>query len=183
MNPKLIPGLVIQNTFTFRSIAIEIQLEHVSVIIGSDYWSNKYFSINNASNHFEPFFNELLSFLEICNNSNCKSYIFSDTNIDLLKQNNDVVNEYNMHILSSSLFPLNFSASQFVNIQSFAFAFLDHIITNDNPKDTNIFQNIQSISDKNTIFLPIILDLKHNEKDVFEHSWKIWNCRLHYQKS
>ena len=71
-------------------------------------------------------------FLEICNNSNCKSYIFSDTNIDLLKQNNDV-NEYNMHILSSSFFPLNFSASQFVNIQSFVL--LDHIITNDNPKD------------------------------------------------
>ena len=78
-----------------------------------------------------------------------------------------------MHILSSGFFPLNFAASRFVNIQSFAFAFLDHIITNDNPKDTNIFQNIQSISDKNTIFLTIILDLKHNEKDVFEHSWKI----------
>ena len=54
-NPKLIPGLVIQNTFTFESIAIEIQLEHVSVLIGSYYRSNKYFSINNSSNHFEPF--------------------------------------------------------------------------------------------------------------------------------
>ena len=30
-------------------------------------------------------------------------------------------------------------------------------------KDINIFQNIQSISDHNTIFLPNILDLKHNE--------------------
>ena len=46
-NPKLIPGLVIQNTFTFESIAIEIQLEHVSVLIGSYYRSNKYFSVNN----------------------------------------------------------------------------------------------------------------------------------------
>ena len=74
-----------------------------------------------------------------------------------------------MHILSSGLFPLNFAASRFVNIQSFAF--LDHIITNDNPKDTNIFQNIQSISDKNTIFLPIILDLKQRKGQlVFEHS-------------
>ena len=47
-----------------------------------------------------------------------RSYIFSDTNIDLLKQNNDVVNENNMNI---------------------------------------------SISDQNTIFLPNILYLKHNE--------------------
>ena len=30
-------------------------------------------------------------------------------------------------------------------------------------KDINIFQNIQSISDHNTIFLPTILDLKHYE--------------------
>ena len=164
LNPKLIPGLVRQNTFTFESIAIEIQLENVSVLIGSYYRSNKFFSINNSSNHFEPFFNELLSFLEICNNRNCKSYIFSDTNIDLLKQNNDVVSEYTMHILSSGFFPLNFAASRFVNKQSFAL--LDHIITNDNPKDTNIFQNIQSISDHNTIFLPIILDLKHNENSI-----------------
>jgi len=161
LNPKLIPGLVRQNTFTFESIAIEIQLENVSVLIGSYYRSNKFFSINNSSNHFEPFFNELLSFLEICNNRNCKSYIFSDTNIDLLKQNNDVVSEYTMHILSSGFFPLNFAASRFVNKQSFAL--LDHIITNDNPKDTNIFQNIQSISDHNTIFLPFILDLKYKE--------------------
>ena len=166
LNPKLIPGLVIQNTFIFESIAIEIQLEHVSVLIGSYYRSNKYFSINNSSNHFEPFFNELLSFLEICNNRNYKSYTFSDTNIDLLKQNNDVVSEYTMHILSSGFFPLNFAASRIVNLQSFAL--LDHIITNDNPKDTNVFQNIQSISDHNTIFLPIILDLKHN-KNSFQN--------------
>ena len=59
--------------------------------------------------------------------------------------------------ISSGFFPLNFAASRFVNIQSLVL--LDHIITN----DTNIFQNIQSISDHNTIFLPIILDLKHNE--------------------
>ena len=32
-NPKLIPGLVRQNTFTFKLIAIEIQLENVSVLI------------------------------------------------------------------------------------------------------------------------------------------------------
>ena len=30
-------------------------------------------------------------------------------------------------------------------------------------KDINIFQNIQSILDHNTIFLPTILDLKHYE--------------------
>ena len=67
---------------------------------------------------YEPLFNELLSFIESCNNSNYKSYIFSDTNIDFRKQNNDVVSENNMNI---------------------------------------------SISDQNTIFLPNILDLKHNE--------------------
>jgi len=66
-----------------------------------------------------------------------------------------------MHILSSGFFHLNFAALRFVNIQSFAL--LDHIITNDNPKDANIFLNIQSISDHNTIFLPFNLDLKHNE--------------------
>ena len=71
---------------------------------------------------------------------NCKSYIFSqDTNIDLM-QNNDVVSKYTKHILSSDVFPLNFAALWYVNIQSFAL--LDHIITNDNPKDTNIFQDI-----------------------------------------
>ena len=55
LNPKLIPGLVRQNTFIFESIVIEIQIENVSVLIGSYYRSNKYFSINNSSNHFEPF--------------------------------------------------------------------------------------------------------------------------------
>jgi len=34
-NPKLIPGLVRQKTFPFESIAIEISLENVSVLIGS----------------------------------------------------------------------------------------------------------------------------------------------------
>ena len=81
--------------------------------------------------------------LKICNNSNCKSDIFSDTNIDFLKQNKDVVSEYTMHILSSGFFPLIFLASRNVNIQSFTI--LGHIITNDNTKDTNVFQNIQSI--------------------------------------
>ena len=42
-------------------------------------------------------------------------------------------------------------------------ALLDHIITNDYQKDTNIFQNIQLISDHNTIFLLIILVFKYNE--------------------
>ena len=41
------------------------------------------------------------------------------------------------------VFPLNFAVSRNVNIQSFTI--LDHIITNDNQKDTNVFQNIQSI--------------------------------------
>ena len=68
--------LVGQNTFTFESNAIKIEIENVSNLIKSHYRSNKHFSINNSSNHFEPFFNKLLSFLEICNNSNCKSYIF-----------------------------------------------------------------------------------------------------------
>ena len=108
-NPKLIPGLVRQKTFTFESIAIEISLENVSVFIGSYYRSNKYFSINNSSNQFEPFFNELLSFLEICNNSNCKSYIFKDINIDHLKEINDVISEYTMHILFPGFSPLNFA--------------------------------------------------------------------------
>ena len=75
--------------------------------------------------HFEPFFNESLSFLEICNSNYCKSYIFSDTNLYLLKQNNDVVSEYTMHILSSDFVTLNFVASRFVNMQSFAL--LDHM--------------------------------------------------------
>ena len=38
-----------------------------------------------------------------------------------------------MHILSSGFFPLNFAASQNVNIQYFTI--LDRIINNDNPKD------------------------------------------------
>ena len=135
----MISGLVRQNTFTFESIVIKIQIENVSVLIGSYYRSNKYFSINNSLNHFKPFVTSFLSFLEICNNSNCKSFIFSD----LLKQNNDVVSEYTMYILSSGLFPLNCLASRNVNIQSFTA--LSHIKTNDNPKDTNVFQNIQSI--------------------------------------
>ena len=62
LNPKLIISLVGQNTFTFESIAKEIQIENVSNLIKSHYRSNKYFSINNSSNHFEPFFNKLLSF-------------------------------------------------------------------------------------------------------------------------
>ena len=33
LNPKSIPGWVIQNSFTFETIAIEIQLENVSVLI------------------------------------------------------------------------------------------------------------------------------------------------------
>ena len=41
------------------------------------------------------------------------------------------------------VFLLNFAASRNVNIQSFTI--LDHIINNDNQKDTNVFQNIQSI--------------------------------------
>ena len=103
------------------------------------------FELNNNFRFFVNFtiFNKLLSFLEICNNSNCKSYIFSDTNIDLLKQNNDVVSEYTMHILFSGFFPLNFAASRNVNIQKILN--LDLIITNDNKKDTNVFKNIQSI--------------------------------------
>ena len=48
-----------------------------------------------------------------------------------------------MHILFSGFFPLNFAASRNVNIQKILN--LDHIITNDNKKDTNVFKNIQSI--------------------------------------
>ena len=108
-------------------------------------WMDFKFELNNNFRFFVNFtiFNKLLSFLEICNNSNCKSYIFSDTNIDLLKQNNDVFSEYTMHILFSGLFPLNFAASRNVNIQKILN--LDNIITNDNKKNTIVFKNIQSI--------------------------------------
>ena len=54
LDPKFIPGLVRQNTFTFESIAIKIKLK-VLVKIGSYYRSNKYFSIDNSSNHIEQF--------------------------------------------------------------------------------------------------------------------------------
>ena len=42
LNPKLILGLVRQNNFTYKLIAIEIQFENVSVLIESYYRSNKY---------------------------------------------------------------------------------------------------------------------------------------------
>ena len=98
-------------------------------------------------------------------------------------QNNDVVSKYTKHILSSSVFPLDFAALWYVNIQSFAL--LDHIITNDNQKDKNVFQNIQLISGYITIFLPIILDLEHNKNSFqnLKNPMKIfknctWNRKL-----
>ena len=51
--------------------------------------------------------------------------------MDLLQQNNDVVNEYTMHKLSSGFFLM---ASRFVKILSFAL--LDYFITDDLTKDT-----------------------------------------------
>ena len=61
-------------------------------------------------------------------------------------------------IIVSRLFPFKFRGLNFLTI----------LWTNDNLKDTNVFQNIQSILDHNTIFLPIILDLKHN-KNSFQN--------------
>ena len=62
------------------------------------------------------------------------------------------------------VFPLNFAVSQNVNIQSFTI--LDHIITNDNQKDTNVFQNIQSILNIFCLVMSYVM-VHHSSSYVF----------------
>ena len=109
-----------------------------------------------------PFYDNLLTFLEICNNKSSKSIICSDTNIDSLKHSKESVYEYNMNILSTGFYHLNHWATSFSNKDNFSL--IDHIITNDKPKNTKFFQNVQSISDHNIIFFSLSLDCRKDTK-------------------
>ena len=82
----------------------------------------------------------------------------------MLKKNNVVVNDYLMNILSSGFFPLNFGATRFIDKNNFSL--LDHIISNDNPKSSIIFQNVQSISDHNMIFFPLDIRTDKHRQDI-----------------
>ena len=151
------------NTFTFEAIAIEIFLEGTFYVFGTYYRSNKYVTFNHSSVSFGPFFDDLISFLEISNSKKCKSYTSSDTNINMLKKK-QVVNDYLINILSSGFFPLNFGATRFIDKNNFSL--LDYIISNDNPKSPIIFQNVQSISDHNMIFFPIDIITDKHRQDI-----------------
>ena len=125
------------NIFVFESIAIEISIKGTKYFLGHQ--------------SFMPFYDDLLTFLEICNNKSSKSIICSDTNINLLKHSKESVNKIYMNI-STGFYNLNHCATRFSNKDNFYL--MDHIITNNKPKNTKPFQYVQSISDHNIIYFP-----------------------------
>ena len=167
---ELIPEITIMKEFIFESIAVKIKFKDQIVIFANYYRSNSNLRMS-ANLQFDGFMDGLSTLLEFCSNYN--SFIFSDSNIDLLSADN-YLKDYMHLLLSYGYFHINFNATRFSSRTSFSL--IDHIVTNVDQIDYKISQNIQSISDHNMLFVPLSFDfLDSNVSNSKCHVYRNFN--------
>jgi len=125
---NVIKHLTVMNEKIFESIAAEVFINKKKYILANYYRSPNSPPNFTPSEAINDFIEHLHGFLNSINNSDCQSYVFSDTNINVLKLLNDQTasNYFNTTTINGFLMT-NTKASR---IQGLSYGLLDHILTN-----------------------------------------------------
>jgi hypothetical protein len=162
-------GFYIRNGLNFKTVDLKIRshdkiLEHFTLEISyTNDKSSKHYLVTNIyrspshchgmtnTQHVENFLDNMDRILNKLNTMNHDSYIFLDSNINLLTNNNDnLQSKYLTSILDNGFLLTNFRATR---IQNGSSSLIDHILTN---SKTNCFVSgsiIEDISDHFVTFL------------------------------
>ncbi len=113
----------------FESVTVEISEGKQKVILSSIYRSPSPVKNLSHAEQSNQFLTKLDAFLSELNSHNHISYVFLDSNIDLLNINvNSLSNEYADIILSNGFVQ---TVTKATRIQGNSFSLIDHILTND----------------------------------------------------
>ena len=117
------------------------------------------------SQQYETFINKLNILLNEMSSAKIESYIFLDSNVNLLElQSNDTVKHYLNTIIDRGFFPANMKASRMHGNSS---TLIDHILTNSKMTKLNSGSIIEDISDHWITFLqPYLTKYKTKPKAV-----------------
>ncbi|MBM3939105.1 MAG: hypothetical protein FJ333_10715, partial [Sphingomonadales bacterium] len=127
-NSKVIKSLTFLDEKLFESIGIELTLQGKKHVLLNFYRSPNPPKNIPMSNAYEIFFEHLQTVLSKINDIDLPCYVFSDSNINLLKLNHDPHAEIFINTISLNGFiQLIFKATR---VQGPSFGLIDHILTN-----------------------------------------------------
>jgi hypothetical protein len=138
---KLNPDLSTFENKTFESLTIEININKRKTLL-----TNIYRSPENSITNLDIFNNKLDTLISQLVATSATSYIFLDSNINLLKlANSPQAQNYHETILNNVFLQLIFNATRFSNNDHYSL--IDHIITNASLNSTLSGTLIEDISD------------------------------------
>jgi len=125
---KILKNLTIMNERIFESIGIEITIRNKKIILANYYRSPNPPQELTLSQSHDLFIDQLSDYTSVLNETNLPCYIFSDTNINLLKLSYDNFAElYFNTVLLNGFIQVVGKATR---IQGPTFSLIDHIATN-----------------------------------------------------
>jgi len=163
-NSKVIKSLTFLDEKIFESIGIELTLQGKKHVLLNFYRSPNPPKNIPMPNAYEIFFEHLHSVLSKINETNQPCYVFSDSNINLLKLNHDIHAETFFNTISLNGFmQLIFKATR---VQGPSYGLIDHILTNAQPEYFSSGVIISDISDHFLTF--VVSNAKiESKKDEF----------------
>jgi hypothetical protein len=146
LNAKIIDNLVPLHEKIFENITIEISHKNHKTHL-----TNIYRSPSPNTDSTLQFINKLESLLHKLNSLNGQSFVFSDSNINLLNcQSNGVITDYLDSISNNGFLRLSLKATR---IQHSHFSLIDHILLNRVPGRFSTGSIVSDISDHFFTFL------------------------------
>jgi hypothetical protein len=147
---------------TFENIALEIQYPNKSILISNIYRSPTPPPNTPISDHLDNFLNTLDTHLARLSDQNKHTYIFTDTNINLLKLNeSQTCTDYLDTLILNGFVQIINKATRIQNNKS---SLIDHIMTNTNLVEYNAGTIIDDISDHFINFLQLTTEKTSKQK-------------------
>jgi exonuclease III len=165
LNCKIVENFSPFEQKIFEAITIQISYPNKSVLLTSAYRSNGLLPNLTAAQQMERFqfnFGELLSKL---NSSRLTSYVFIDSNVDLLNMNSEETFNYLNNVLSNGFIQQIMKATRFQNQSK---TLLDHILTTS--RSNRIFSGtiVSDVSDHFFTFIrPVLPTVKKTSKSHY----------------
>ena len=145
LNYKLRPDLEIYKLKTFENLAVELLYPGKSYIISNIYRSPNPPPVTSANEHLDNFLDSLDTHLNLISEVNCQSYIFLDSNINLLRvQNSTLCTNYLDTVITHGFLQI---ISKATRIQQNRPSLIDHILTNSNLTSYTAGTIIDDLSD------------------------------------
>jgi hypothetical protein len=141
---------------TFENIVLEILYPNTTMIISNIYRSPNPPPNISVAEHMDIFLDTLDTHLSRISNLDKKSYVFTDSNINLLKLNDGQIGtEYLDTLITNGYVQL---ISKATRVQNGNISLIDHVMTNTNQKKYNAGTIIDDLSDHFINFIQITHD-------------------------